>query len=83
VVILITHDREVAARAKRIIEIRDGLIISDSAADSRRAPPATCRPWTCASAWPTAPATTAPGKANCSSAAGRLAGDVDQPLPHR
>ncbi len=33
VVILITHDREVAARANRIIEIRDGLIISDSAAD--------------------------------------------------
>ncbi len=32
VVILITHDREVAARAKRIIEIRDGLVISDSAA---------------------------------------------------
>ncbi|AMB86143.1 macrolide ABC transporter ATP-binding protein [Pseudomonas agarici] len=31
VVILITHDREVAARAKRIIEIRDGLIVSDSA----------------------------------------------------
>ena len=31
VVILITHDREVAARAKRIIEIRDGAIISDSA----------------------------------------------------
>ncbi|WP_335944512.1 MacB family efflux pump subunit [Pseudomonas sp. G166] len=31
VVILITHDREVAARAKRIIEIRDGQIISDSA----------------------------------------------------
>ncbi|WLH82773.1 MacB family efflux pump subunit [Pseudomonas sp. FP2338] len=30
VVILITHDREVAARANRIIEIRDGLIISDS-----------------------------------------------------
>ena len=34
VVILITHDREVAARAKRIIEIRDGLIISDSATAS-------------------------------------------------
>ena len=34
VVILITHDREVAARAKRVIEIRDGLIISDSAADN-------------------------------------------------
>lgn len=31
VVILITHDREVAARAKRIIEIRDGQIISDQA----------------------------------------------------
>lgn len=29
-VILITHDREVAARARRIIEIRDGLIISDT-----------------------------------------------------
>ncbi|MEG0967402.1 MAG: MacB family efflux pump subunit [Pseudomonas sp.] len=33
VVILITHDREVAARAKRVIEIRDGLIVSDSAND--------------------------------------------------
>ncbi|MHA6576631.1 MacB family efflux pump subunit [Pseudomonas yamanorum] len=31
VVILITHDREVAARAKRIIEIRDGQIIRDTA----------------------------------------------------
>jgi macrolide transport system ATP-binding/permease protein len=30
VVILITHDREVAARAKRIIEIHDGQIISDT-----------------------------------------------------
>ncbi|MGY2291186.1 MacB family efflux pump subunit [Pseudomonas sp. SDO528_S397] len=37
VVILITHDREVAARAQRIIEIRDGQIISDSAQGS--APP--------------------------------------------
>ncbi|MFK8329967.1 MacB family efflux pump subunit [Pseudomonas sp. BJa5] len=36
VVILITHDREVAARAKRVIEIRDGLIVSDSG----NAPPA-------------------------------------------
>ncbi|PTU49252.1 macrolide ABC transporter permease/ATP-binding protein MacB [Pseudomonas plecoglossicida] len=33
VIILITHDRNVAARAQRVIEIRDGLIISDSAAD--------------------------------------------------
>lgn len=38
VVILITHDREVAARAKRIIEIRDGSIISDSARDHPDAP---------------------------------------------
>lgn len=30
VVILITHDREVAARAQRVIEIRDGLVLSDS-----------------------------------------------------
>ena len=31
VIILITHDRKVAARAQRVIEIGDGLIISDSA----------------------------------------------------
>ena len=31
VVILITHDREVAARANRIIEVRDGEVISDTA----------------------------------------------------
>ncbi|OUM36299.1 MacB family efflux pump subunit [Pseudomonas putida] len=34
VIILITHDRDVAARAQRVIEIRDGLIISDSAAET-------------------------------------------------
>ena len=34
VVILITHDREVAARAKRIIEVRDGEVISDTASDA-------------------------------------------------
>ncbi|WP_349976305.1 MacB family efflux pump subunit [Pseudomonas sp. WHRI 8519] len=33
VIILITHDREVAARARRVVEIRDGLMISDSAGD--------------------------------------------------
>ncbi|MCF5545872.1 MacB family efflux pump subunit [Pseudomonas salomonii] len=38
VVILITHDREVAARANRIIEIRDGLIISDSAHNDTHVP---------------------------------------------
>nr|WP_225778566.1 MacB family efflux pump subunit [Pseudomonas sp. Marseille-Q3773] len=31
VIILITHDRNVAARAQRVIEIRDGMVISDSA----------------------------------------------------
>ncbi len=31
-VILITHDREVAAQAQRVIEIRDGAIIGDSGA---------------------------------------------------
>ena len=33
VIILITHDREVASRARRVVEIRDGLMISDCAAD--------------------------------------------------
>jgi macrolide transport system ATP-binding/permease protein len=36
-VILITHDRHVAEHAQRIIEIRDGLILSDSGADPSRA----------------------------------------------
>ncbi len=36
-VILITHDRNVAAHAKRIIEIMDGLIVADSGADPSRA----------------------------------------------
>ncbi|WP_395606647.1 MacB family efflux pump subunit [Pseudomonas sp. B22129] len=40
VVILITHDREVAARANRIIEIRDGLIISDSCEEDTFVPAA-------------------------------------------
>jgi macrolide transport system ATP-binding/permease protein len=43
VVILITHDREVAQRAKRIIEIRDGLIISDTA-EHPSAPPRSANP---------------------------------------
>ncbi len=40
-IILITHDRDVAARARRIIEILDGVIVSDSgtAAGSGRALP--------------------------------------------
>ncbi|MRU32295.1 macrolide ABC transporter permease/ATP-binding protein MacB, partial [Xylella fastidiosa subsp. multiplex] len=29
-VILITHDRQVAAQARRIVEIRDGEIVADS-----------------------------------------------------
>lgn len=40
VVILITHDREVAARARRIIEIRDGQVVADYTAGNR-APPST------------------------------------------
>ncbi|MCE5985256.1 MacB family efflux pump subunit [Pseudomonas sp. LF19] len=39
VVILITHDREVAARANRVIEIRDGLVLSDSAASQNSPAP--------------------------------------------
>ncbi|WP_440092102.1 MacB family efflux pump subunit [Pseudomonas syringae] len=39
VVILITHDREVAARANRVIEISDGLVISDTARDVSEVPP--------------------------------------------
>ncbi|MFJ4348625.1 MacB family efflux pump subunit [Pseudomonas sp. NPDC089401] len=33
VIILITHDRAVAARARRVVEIRDGEMISDSASE--------------------------------------------------
>ncbi|SPB18004.1 macrolide export ATP-binding/permease MacB [Caballeronia novacaledonica] len=32
-IILITHDRQVAAKARRMIEIRDGQIVADSASD--------------------------------------------------
>lgn len=39
VVILITHDRAVAARAQRVIEISDGLIVSDTG--SQALPPPT------------------------------------------
>ena len=42
VVILITHDRAVAARAQRVIEISDGLIVSDTG--SRALPPLTTDP---------------------------------------
>ncbi|WP_095157077.1 MacB family efflux pump subunit [Pseudomonas sp. Irchel 3E13] len=44
VIILITHDREVAARAQRVIEIRDGLVISDSANDQPERQPAKAGP---------------------------------------
>jgi len=39
VVILITHDRDVAARAQRVIEVRDGTVVSDSGADLAPPPP--------------------------------------------
>ena len=35
-VILITHDNEIAAQAKRIIKIRDGRIEADSAARQKK-----------------------------------------------
>lgn len=38
-VIIITHDREVAAHANRQIEIRDGLIVADSGSRERAAAP--------------------------------------------
>ncbi|KAB8043693.1 MacB family efflux pump subunit [Janthinobacterium aquaticum] len=41
-IILITHDRKVAAQARRVIEIRDGQIIEDSGAAS--GPPAAALP---------------------------------------
>ena len=66
VIILITHDREVAARARRVIEIRDGLVISDSAADRPSTAHQACRPTTCASAWTAAPPCAGPGRASCS-----------------
>ncbi|WP_122934772.1 ATP-binding cassette domain-containing protein, partial [Pseudomonas viridiflava] len=34
VVILITHDRDVAARARRVIEISDGRIVSDTLSET-------------------------------------------------
>ena len=37
-IILITHDRDVAAQARRVIEIRDGAIVADSGAAAARAP---------------------------------------------
>ena len=36
-IVLITHDRTVAAQAQRVIEIHDGNIVADSASDPRRA----------------------------------------------
>ena len=36
-IVLITHDRTVAAQAHRVIEIHDGDIVADSASDPRRA----------------------------------------------
>ncbi len=38
-VILITHDRNVAAQAQRVVEIRDGRIVSDSVTDQQPGEP--------------------------------------------
>lgn len=35
-IILITHDQSVAARAKRVVEIKDGKIVSDTGATTKR-----------------------------------------------
>ncbi|AJC84836.1 MacB family efflux pump subunit [Campylobacter peloridis] len=37
-IVLVTHDKEIAAKAKRIIEIKDGIIISDSKASTLQTP---------------------------------------------
>ncbi len=41
-IIIVTHDRQVAARASRIIEISDGEIVSDTRKDEVAPPPAPC-----------------------------------------
>ena len=60
-VVVVTHDRDVAARARRQIVMRDGLIVPDAAAPSAAAAP----PSAAAAAWappaaPFAPASSAP-----------------------
>jgi putative ABC transport system ATP-binding protein len=60
-VVVVTHDRDVAARARRQIVMRDGLIVPDAAAPSAAAAP----PSAAAAAWappaaPSAPASSAP-----------------------
>lgn len=42
-VIIITHDRDVAAHAERLVEIRDGRIVADSGACASRAEPLVVR----------------------------------------
>jgi len=37
-IILITHDREIASRARRVIEVRDGQVIADSGAVAPESP---------------------------------------------
>ena len=60
-VVVVTHDRDVAARARRQIVMRDGLIVPDAAAPSAAAAP----PSAAAAVWappaaPSAPASSAP-----------------------
>ena len=39
-IVVITHEEEIAAYAKRVVRLRDGLIVDDRAAfRSRRSPP--------------------------------------------
>ena len=43
-VIIVTHEADIAARADRIITMRDGLIVSDTAASARAEPAASSKP---------------------------------------
>jgi putative ABC transport system ATP-binding protein len=69
-VVVVTHDRDVAARARRQIVMRDGLIVPDAAAPSAAAAP----PSAAAAAWappaaPFAPASSAPASSAPASSA--------------
>jgi len=69
-VVVVTHDRDVAARARRQIVMRDGLIVPDAAAPSAAAAP----PSAAAAVWappaaPFAPASSAPASSAPASSA--------------
>jgi putative ABC transport system ATP-binding protein len=70
-VVVVTHDRDVAARARRQIVMRDGLIVPDAAAPPSAAaapPPAAAAMWAPPAA-PSAPASSAPASSAPASSA--------------